>query len=173
MSTLTDIVKSALPTKWSQWIAGLSMPLLPTSFFFPEFLQKLNMPVSAQVELPVRVAATSTTGLLATLLVLVLVLHHYRSFVVPNLPNEHAFGSTDLLLSVLVIVAKLHSQNIGATPTRIAADLGLDPELTLAYMWKYHNEQFITFANGGKKPDLNTSFFLSPKAWQHIKVVRA
>ena len=74
--------------------------------------------------------------------------------------------------SILALIATYHSQNIEATPARLAADMSLDPEVTLAYMWKYHNEQFITFANGGKKPDLNTAFFLSQKAWQHIKVVR-
>ena len=85
-------------------------------------------------------------------------------------PNEKKGG---IFHSILILVAKYHSQNIEATPARIAADLSLDPEVTLAYMWKYHNEQFITFPNGGKKPDLNTPFFLSPNAWQHIKVVRA
>lgn len=77
----------------------------------------------------------------------------------------------DIFHSILAFVAKYHSQNIEATPTRIAVDLSLDPEVTLAYMWKYHNEQFITFTNGGKKPDLDTPFFLSPNAWHHIKVV--
>lgn len=173
MSTLTDILKSALPTKWAQRTAGLSIPLLPASFFLPEFLQKLNMPIPVQAELPVRVAATATIGLLATLLVLTLVLHHYRSSVVLHVSKENALESDGPFLSVLAFIAKYHSQNIEATPVRIATDLGLDPDITLAYMWKYHNEQFITFANGGKRPDLNTPFFLSPSAWQHIKVVRA
>lgn len=77
----------------------------------------------------------------------------------------------DVFHGILILVARYHSQEIPATPTLIAAELNLDPEVTLAYMWKYHNDQYITFINGGKKPDLNTSFFLSPKAWQHIKVV--
>jgi hypothetical protein len=75
--------------------------------------------------------------------------------------------------SILALIAKYHSQNDAATPSRIAADLSLAPEVTLAYMWEYHNKQFISFANGGKQPDVNTPFFLSPAAWQHIKVVRA
>lgn len=173
MSTLTDILKSVLPTKWSQWTAGLSIPLLPVSFFLPEFLQKLNMPVTTQAELPVRIAATTTVGLVAALLVLVLVLHHYRSSVVPHVPKEIAPEPGNPFLSVLALIARYHSQEIPATPALIATELGLDPEITLAHMWKYHNKQFITFANGGKKPDINTSFFLSPNAWQHIKVVRA
>ena len=48
-------------------------------------------------------------------------------------------------------IAKYHSQEIPATPSRIAQDLGIDPEIILAHMWKYHNEQFMTFRNGGKK----------------------
>ena len=172
MSTLTEIVKDALPTKRTQWIAGLSIPLLPVSFFLPEFLLTLNMPVASQVALPLRIAATATTGLLATLLVLVFVLHHYRSFVAPLVSKEILLDPGSPLLSVLALIAKYHSQNIEATPVRIAADLGLDPEVTLAYMWKYHNEQFISFNSGGGKPDVNTPFFLSPSAWQYIKVVR-
>ena len=79
----------------------------------------------------------------------------------------------DVFHSILALVAKHHSQEIPATPKRIAADLGLDPEITLAHMWKYHNEQFITFRNDGKRPELDTPFFLSPRAWERIKVVRA
>lgn len=174
MSTLAEILKSALPTKWSQWIAGLSTPLLPVSFFLLEFLQKLNISVTTQAELPLRVAATATTGFLATFLVLVLVLHHYRPTVAPRVSKEIVLDPGNPLLSILALVAKCHSQNIAATPTFISAELGLDPELTLAHVWKYHNEQFITFnsANGGGRPDVNTPFFLSPAAWQRIEVVR-
>ena len=87
--------------------------------------------------------------------------------------NDVHGSSESIFHSILTLIAKYHSQNDAATPKRIAADLTLDPEVTLAHMWKYHNEQFITFTNGGRKPDVNTPFFLSPNAWQHIKVVRA
>lgn len=86
--------------------------------------------------------------------------------------NVHGQGE-DILHKVLALVAELHSQNIPATPARVAETLGMDPGITLAHMWKYHNEQFITFANGGRQPDESTAFFLSPKAWQHIRIVRA
>jgi hypothetical protein len=79
----------------------------------------------------------------------------------------------DTFHNILALIAKYHSQEIQATPKRIAADLGLDPEITLTHMWKHHNEQFITFRNGDKKPELDTPFFLSPKAWEHITIVRA
>ncbi len=78
----------------------------------------------------------------------------------------------DVFHSILALVAKYHSQEIQATPKRIANELGLDPDITLAHMWKYHNDQFITFRNDGKRPELDTPFFLSPKAWECIKVVR-
>lgn len=78
--------------------------------------------------------------------------------------DKSANFPSDIFHNILALIAKYHSQNDTATPKRIAADLSLDPEVTLAHMWKYHNEQFITFANGGKKPDVNTPFFLSPSA---------
>ncbi len=79
----------------------------------------------------------------------------------------------DVFHGILALIAKYHSQEIPATPKRIADDLGLDPEITLAHMWKYHDEQFITFRNDGKKPELDTPFFLGPNAWERIKIVRA
>ena len=94
----------------------------------------------------------------------------------PQTQNSgQARSASNIFHSILSLIAKYHSQNDTATPKRIAADLSLDPEVILAYMWKYHNEQFITFnsINGGGRPDVNTPFFLSPAAWQHIKVVRA
>ena len=88
--------------------------------------------------------------------------------------NGDVHGSSESVFhSILALIAKYHSQNDTATPARIAADLSLSPEVTLAYMSEYHNKQFITFINGGAKPDVNAPFFLSPAAWQHIKVVRA
>lgn len=89
--------------------------------------------------------------------------------------RDESTAEPEILHRILALIAKYHSQNDTATPKRIAADMSLDPELTLAHMWKYHNEQFITFncVNGGGRPDVNTPFFLSPAAWQHIKVVRA
>ena len=76
-----------------------------------------------------------------------------------------------LLHSILASTTELHSQEIPATPRRVAEKLELDPEITLAHMWKYHNEQFITFRNDNKRPELDTAFFLSPKAWEQIKIV--
>lgn len=73
---------------------------------------------------------------------------------------------------ILTAIAKYHSQEIPATPKLIANDIGLDPEITLAYMWKYHNEQFISFRSGGKKPGISTPFFLSPKALEEIDIIK-
>lgn len=71
---------------------------------------------------------------------------------------------------ILIAIAKYHSQEIPATPKLIAKDIDLDPEITLAYMWRYHNEQFMTFRSGGAKPGVETPFFLSPMAMEHIKI---
>ncbi|MGR3302073.1 MAG: hypothetical protein ACUZ8I_06155 [Candidatus Scalindua sp.] len=100
---------------------------------------------------------------------------------VPNKPNLNArepekpsntSHSQDPLHEILKSIAKYHSQEIPATPERIATDINLDSEITLAYMWKYHNEQFITFRTGGKKPGIETPFFLSPKALEKVDIVK-
>ena len=62
-----------------------------------------------------------------------------------------------------------HSQEIPATPKLFSQNINLDPEITLAYMWRYHNEQFMTFRTGGKKLGAETALFLSIMAMEHIK----
>jgi hypothetical protein len=102
-----------------------------------------------------------------------------------GIPNKQKLGTREIPKSpqetnhnnspfheILTAIAKFHSQEIPATPKLIAEDIGLDPEITLAYMWKYHNEQFISFRAGGKKPGINTPFFLSPKALEEIDIVK-
>jgi hypothetical protein len=82
-------------------------------------------------------------------------------------------GRADIFHSVLALVAEFHSQGIEATPRLIAERVGLEPGVALAYMQKFHEDQFITFANGGANPGTDTPFFLSPNAWKHIKIVPA
>jgi len=48
----------------------------------------------------------------------------------------------------------------------------MDEGVVLAHLWKYHNEQYITFRSGGAQPSLDTTFFLSPKAWECITVAK-
>lgn len=91
--------------------------------------------------------------------------------------NESSISSVSdhsqpYLYEILVCIATYRSQNLEATPERIATDLALDTDILYAYMWKYHNDQFITFNSGGAKPDNDTSFFLSPKAWQFIAIAK-
>ena len=73
---------------------------------------------------------------------------------------------------ILTAIAKYDSQKIPATPIIIAKEINLDPEITLAYMWKYHNDQFISFHTRGEKPGIKTPFFLSPKALNEIKIIK-
>ena len=78
----------------------------------------------------------------------------------------------DIFHNILALITEYHSQEIPATPEKIGKDLGFDPKIILAHMDKMHNDQFITFRNDGKSPDTKTGFFLSPKAWEHIAVVK-
>ncbi|MGH7967075.1 MAG: toll/interleukin-1 receptor domain-containing protein [Candidatus Binatia bacterium] len=76
------------------------------------------------------------------------------------------------LQKVLELIVQYRSQGMSATPAQFARDLGLDPKLVLEYMWGYHNDQFITFENEGRRPELDTSFFLSPKGWERVGACR-
>lgn len=87
--------------------------------------------------------------------------------------NEQKNTKNEVLHNVLSLIAKYQSQEIPVTPRKLAKELEIDEGIMLAHLCKYHNEQYMTFRTGGKKPDLDTSFFLSPKAWELIKIVRA
>lgn len=177
MNILDEILKDWLPVRSARWAAGATLALTAASFGLPEFLQKFDISFAREGTLLLRVAAPLAMLLIGTLTILGFVLRYLHSLV-PAESTSH--GSNDItlnraepLLSILALVAKYHSQEIPATPRGIASDLAMDAELTLAFMWKYHNEKFFTFRNDGKKPELDTPFFLSPKAWDVIKIVEA
>lgn len=92
---------------------------------------------------------------------------------VSNLEADAGPQKDETLHKILPLIAKYHSQEIPATPRKLAKELEIDEGIMLAHLWKYHNEQYMTFRTGGKQPDLDTSFFLSPKAWELIKIVKA
>lgn len=92
-----------------------------------------------------------------------------NEFAAIKLPSD----SSDILHNVIALIAIYQSQEIPTTPSRLANDLNIDQEIMLAHLWKYHNEQYMTFRNDGKRPDLNTAFFLCTKAWELIRIIKA
>ncbi len=170
MNLWHSILEEWLPTKWSKPIAATTSSLAIAAIFLPKFLQNVGIQLPEEKILLFRVSGPLVILCVGLFIVLLLVLHHLRSLITPPLKIKNL---DDLFIKVLILVATYHSQEIPATPKRIAEDIGFDPEITLAHMWKYHNDQFVTFCSGGAKPDINTSFFLSPKAWQCIKIIKA
>lgn len=177
MNLWESILEEWLPTKWARRVAAASVTLAGSAFFLPEFLQKIGIPFSEAAALLIRISVPIALLCVGLFAVLALVVQHSHSSKPSPAVNQNSeaivLDRADPLLSILSLVARYHSQEEKATPRRIAAELGLDPEITLAHMWKYHNDQYITFRSDGKRPELDTSFFLSPKAWHVIKVVKA
>ena len=89
-----------------------------------------------------------------------------------SIAQEIDHNGVDSLLNILVEIVKCLSLNVPATPRQIASNLALEANIILDLMWKYHNDQFFTFRNDGKKPEIDTPFFLSAKAWKIIKIVK-
>ena len=75
--------------------------------------------------------------------------------------------------SILLQVLKLRGLNQIASPQNIAAEIKQDAGIILAHLRKLHNEQFVTFITGGLPPTQDTDFFLSPKAFEIIKIDKA
>jgi len=146
-----------------------SLFLLFVVYFREEFISLIG---NMQTE-----TASKVIMLLSGLLLLIvpyLLLYGFRySQLTKRHVNSITKENSDTFHNILSLIAKYHSQEISATPKRIADDLGLDPGITLTHMVKYHNELCINFSNGGKQPDLNTSFYLCQEAWKYISIVQA
>lgn len=72
--------------------------------------------------------------------------------------------------SILLHILKLRGLKQIASPKNIANQMKQDPGIILAHLRKLHSEQFVTFITGGLPPTLDTDFFLSPKAFEIIKI---
>jgi len=72
--------------------------------------------------------------------------------------------------SILLHILKLRSLNQIASPKNIAAKMKQDAGIILAHLNKLHNDQYVTFQTGGLPPTLDTDFFLSPKAFEIIRI---
>ena len=163
MNLWESILEEWLPTKWARGVAAASVTLAGSAFFLPDFLQKIGIPFSEAAALLIRISVPIALLCVGLFAVLALVVQHSRSSKPSPAGNQNSeaivLDRADPLLSILSLVARYHSQEEKTTPRRIAAELGLDPEITLAHMWKYHNDQYITFTSDGKRPELDTPFF--------------
>lgn len=107
--------------------------------------------------------------------------HHIRNSSIRNKElaanniehNNIIKSENDILHAVLSFIAKHQTLEQPTTPQEIAKTIEIDPNVLLAHMIKFHNDQLITFRNGGKNPELTTSFILCPKAWQHISITKS
>ncbi len=176
MSALDDELKYWLPTKGARLTATGTLALAFAAFGLPEALPKFGIPFPGVGALAV-IAAPALVLAVGSLVVLVLVLHHYRhpqALAGSSRTDTRAFefDRADPLVSLLAVIAKNYSQELPTTPRQIAKDTGMDEGIVLAHLWKYHNEQYVTFRSGGAQPSLDTTFFLSPKAWECITVAK-
>ena len=72
--------------------------------------------------------------------------------------------------SILLHLLKLRGMNQIASALNIAKQMKEDADIVLGYLKKLHNDQFVTFQTGGLPPTLETDFFLSPKAFEILKI---
>jgi hypothetical protein len=165
---LNSILESWLPTKWLSLLLAATISAAVIVWNNDTALIFLQGLFEKQPKLMVQIATATSILCLGLLLVLHLVLRYYKSLFTPPKP----ITLKDLQFNILSLVAKYHSQELQATPIKIANDLNMKPDIILANMWQYHNEQFVTFRTGGAKPDIDTSFFLCEKAWEHMKIVK-
>lgn len=78
MSLHDNILKSWLPTIWSRLIAGSTIVTTGATLYLPEFLQKYGIQSSRENTLLIRATVPLSILWIGTLLVLLLVLHHFK-----------------------------------------------------------------------------------------------
>jgi hypothetical protein len=177
MSAFDDELKDWLPTRGARLTATVTVALVFAAFGLPEALSKLGISFPSVGGALAVIAAPALVLAFGSLVVLLLVLRHYRQ-------RQEVGGSiltstrsieldrADPLASLLAVIAKNYSLELPTTPRHIAKETGMDEGVVLAHLWKYHNEQYVTFRSGGAQPSLDTTYFLSPKAWECITVAK-
>lgn len=177
MSAFDDELKEWLPTRGARLTATATVALFIAAFGLPEALSKLGISFSRIGGALAVIAAPALVLAFGSLVVLMLVLWHYHqrrvvadSTLTSTRPIE--LDRADPLASLLAAIAKNYSQELPTTPRHLAKETGMDEGVVLAHLWKYHNEQYVTFRTGGAQPSVDTTFFLSPKAWECITVAK-
>jgi hypothetical protein len=177
MSAFDDELKELLPTRGARLTATATVALVIAAFGLPEALSKFGVSFPSVGGAFAAIAAPALVLAFGSLVVLALVLRHYRNgqFGTGSTPTSTRpieLDPVDPLASLLAVIAKNYSQELPTTPHHIAKEIGMDEGVVLAHLWKYHNEQYVTFRTGGAQPSIDTTFFLSPKAWECITVAR-
>jgi hypothetical protein len=94
----------------------------------------------------------------------------------PNEENNRDIKQSfeeQLTYEILSHILQIKGLSQRATPRILASALDYKPELILSHLNDLHNAQFVTFYSSetdGKSPNLDTDFFLSPKAFEIIKI---
>ncbi len=81
-----------------------------------------------------------------------------------------------LTYEILFHILQIKGMSQRATPRILASTLDYKPSLILSHLHDLHNDQYVTFYSSetdGKPPDLDTDFFVSPKAFEIIKICKA
>ncbi len=69
-------------------------------------------------------------------------------------------NTKQLDIKIIITIMRLRGFNQKATPKNIASELNQNMKIILAHLDKLTDEQFVTFNNQGKTPDLDTDFYL-------------
>lgn len=75
-----------------------------------------------------------------------------------------------LLFEVLFHILQIKASNGQATPRIFATAIDTNPDRVLSQLKDLHDDQFVTYQSGGLPPTLDTDFFLSPKAFEVIRI---
>lgn len=165
---IDSVLAEWLPTLWARSIAALTISLSPSSLFLPDLLQSVGLKLSEKIALLIRWTAPPTILFAGTFFVLILVVRYSRS---SQQPQEKSKTHEQILLEKIICnILKLRGANEIASPTNISALMQQDTGVIHALMLQFHNEQYMTFQTGGAMPSVDTDFFLSPKAFDIVKL---
>jgi hypothetical protein len=144
MKYLTEFLESWLPTKWSRWIAALTLVLLLPSTYLPEFLQRYDIQLSKEKILLIRGSVPLLILLLGSFSILLIVVRHYNTLKTPKKPaSEPPKPITKLSKLQDSILLYMHKHISGSFTFQIAQSLNMSETIAEYHLQELHKVNFI------------------------------
>lgn len=131
-----QILKVWLPTRWSRGVAAITPVLAGSSLYLPNFLDSMHLKLSEQTSLLLRLSLPPTILFLGTLLILSLVVCHFKN---ANKNNDQDIKLNDMQEKILnLLFAKKSKQE------DIRSKFNLNEEEANYYLQSLYDIGFIT-----------------------------
>jgi hypothetical protein len=172
MGLRDDILESLLPTKWSRWIAALSIASGTASFFLPEFLKLVCIKISECTALLLRISTPLFLWLLGSLIVLAIVVQYSKVLKVQKqapLPISTPVAKPSKLPKEQTHILLLLFKQGELLTFQIAQSLNMLEDIAKYHLKKLTKEDFVREINlPGIGPPGQSSWFITDNGKKYL-----